>query len=61
MENGNTVDIKLIITEQPKTSHKLSKTIRQAENGFQVVSGRRSNKNLYSVTKNVETFWMKKM
>ena len=56
MENPNTVDIKLIIIEQPKTSHKLSKTIRQAKNGFQVVSGRRSNKNLFSVTKNVEIF-----
>ena len=30
-ENSNIVDIKLIITEHPKTSHKLSKTIRRAE------------------------------
>ena len=28
-EKPNTVDIKLIITEHPKTSHKLSKTIGQ--------------------------------
>ena len=30
-ENPNIVDIKSVITEQPKTSHKLFKTIRQAE------------------------------
>ena len=30
-ENPNIVDITSIITEHPKTSHKLSKTIRQAE------------------------------
>ena len=30
-ENPNIVDIKSVITEHPKTSHKLSKTIRQAE------------------------------
>ena len=28
-ENSNIADIKSIITERPKTSHKLSKTIRQ--------------------------------
>ena len=30
-ENPNVVDIKYIITEHPKTSHKLPKTIKQAE------------------------------
>ena len=30
-EKPNTVDIKLIITEHSKTSHKLSKTIGQAK------------------------------
>ena len=30
-ENPNIVDIKSVITEHPETSHKLSKTIRQAE------------------------------
>ena len=30
-ENPNIVDIKPIITEHPKTSHKLSKTITKAE------------------------------
>ena len=30
-ENPNIADIKSVITEHPKTSHKLSKTIRQAE------------------------------
>ena len=30
-ENPNIVDIKSIITKHPKTSHKLCKTMRQAE------------------------------
>ena len=30
-ENPNIVDIKSVIIEHPKTSHKLSKSIRQAE------------------------------
>ena len=30
-ENPNIVDIKSVITEHPKTSHKLSKAIRQAK------------------------------
>ena len=30
-ENPNITDIKSVITEHPNTSHKLSKTIRQAE------------------------------
>ena len=30
-ENPNIVDIKSIVTEHPKTSHTLSKTIRQAD------------------------------
>ena len=43
-ENPNTVDVKSDITEHPKTPHKLSKTIRQAEK----VS---SNSTVYSDTK----------
>ena len=43
------VDTKSDITEHPKTSHKLSKTIRQAEN----VS---SSSSLYSDTKKVNIF-----
>ena len=31
LENPNIVDIKLFVPENPKTSHKLSKTIRQAK------------------------------
>ena len=31
LENPNTVDIRLIITKYPNISHKLPKTIRQAE------------------------------
>ena len=46
-ENPNIVDIKLVITEHPKISHKLSNTIRQAENVSQVGS----NISLYSETK----------
>ena len=47
------VDIKSDITEHPKTSHKLSKTIRQAEK----VS---SNSSLYSQTQKIENFLNKK-
>ena len=43
-QNPDIVDIKSIITEHPKTSHKLSKTIRQAENIG-------SNSSLYKDTK----------
>ena len=35
-ENSNIVDIKSVIIEHPKTSHKLSKTVRHAEKVFQV-------------------------
>ena len=48
-ENPNTVDIKSIITEHAKISHKLSKTIRQAEKVG-------SNSSLYSDTKKVKFF-----
>ena len=34
-ENPNIVDIKSVITEHPKTSHLLSKTITQDEKGSQ--------------------------
>ena len=45
-ENSNIIDIRSVITEHPKTSHKLSKTIRQAEKeGL--------NTSLYSNTKKV--------
>ena len=46
-QNPNIVDIKSVITEHAKTSHKLSKTIRKAEK----VS---SNSSLYSDTKKSE-------
>ena len=48
-ENPNIVDIKLIITEHRRTSHKLSNIFRQAEK----VS---SNSSLYSDAKKVEVF-----
>ena len=40
IENLNIVDIKYKIIEHPKTSHKLSKTVRQAEKASQVGSGK---------------------
>ena len=46
-EDPNIVDIKSITTEHPKTSHKLSKTIRQAEKVD-------SNSSLYSAYKKGE-------
>ena len=48
-ENQNIVDIKSVITEHPKTSHKLSKTIRQAEKVG-------SNSSLYSNTRQSKNF-----
>ena len=52
-ENPNIVDIKSIITEHPKISHKLSKTIRLAKKvGF--------NSPLYSDTKKCENILNKK-
>ena len=47
--------------EHPKTSHKLSKTIRQAEKIFQVGSVKKvSDSPLYSQTKKAKTFSSKK-
>ena len=48
-ENPNIFDLKSVIAEHPKTSHKLSKAIRQAEKVG-------SNSCLYSDTKKVKTF-----
>ena len=48
-ENSNTVDMKSIITENPKTSHKVSQTIRQATKIG-------SNSPLYKDTKKSEFF-----
>ena len=36
IQNLNVTDIKSITTEHPKTSRKLSKTIKQAKKGFQL-------------------------
>ena len=52
-ENPNIVDIKSVITEHSRTSHKLSKTIRQAEKVG-------SNSALYSDTKKGKFFKLKK-
>ena len=48
IENRNIIGIKSVIIEHPKTSHKLSKTIWQAEKISQVGSGKSSNRLLYS-------------
>ena len=51
IENPNIVDIKAVIIEHPKTSHKLSKTIRQAGNVSQEITDKSSNSPLDSETK----------
>ena len=62
VENRSIVDIKSVIIEPPKVSHKLSKAIRQAENFSQVSgAGKRSGSSLNSKTKKVKIIWMKKM
>ena len=53
-ENPNIFDIKSIITEHSKTSHKLSKTIRQTKKID-------SDSSLYSDIKKVKIFQSKKM
>ena len=56
LENPNIVDIKSVIIEHPKTSHKLSKTKRETENFPEVGS----NISLYSDTKNKWNFLKEK-
>ena len=51
-ENPNIIGIKLVNIEHTKTSHKLSKTIRQAEKVSQVGS----NSSLYNDTKKLKIF-----
>ena len=52
-ESTNILDIKSIITDHPKTSHKLSKTVRQAEKvGY--------NSSLYSDAKKWKIFKQKR-
>ena len=51
IENPNIVDIKAVIIEHPKTSRKLSKTIRQAGNVSQEITDKNSNSPLDSETK----------
>ena len=48
IENPNFVDIKSVIIEHSKISHKFSKIIRQAEKVSQVASEKSSNNPLYS-------------
>ena len=57
IESPNVVDIKSASIETPRTSHKLSKTIRQ---GQVVDAGRNSINLLYSDTTKCEIFWTKK-
>ena len=53
-ENPNIYDIKSVIKEHPKTSYKLSKTIKKGENVA-------SNSSLYSDTKKRDKFLNKKI
>ena len=50
-QNPNITSIKSVIIEHPRTSHQLSKTMRQAERVSQVDSGKSSSTSLYSETK----------
>ena len=54
-ENSNIVDTRSVIIEHPKTSHKLNKAIRQAQNVSQVGS----NNLLYNHTKKGKNFEQK--
>ena len=54
------ISYKLVIIEHRKRSHRLSKTIREAENFSQVGSGKSSNSPLYTETKKMNIFWTKK-
>ena len=58
IENPNSVGIKSIIIELRKTSHELSKTVKQAKKVSQIGG---DDNPLYSETKKVKIFWMKKM
>ena len=51
LEIPNIVDIKSVTIENPKTSHKLSKTIRQAEKISQAGAVKNCNSPLYIETK----------
>ena len=52
MENLNILDIRSVIIEQPKSSPKLSRVIRQAEKVSQVSSaGKNSDSTFYIETK----------
>ena len=56
-ENANIVNIKSVTIEHPKTSCKLSKTIKQAEKISQVsVAGKNSDSPLYSETEKKNFF-----
>ena len=59
-ENSNIVNIKSLTIEHPKTSRKLFKTRRQAENVSKVGSGNNSDNPLYNETKKAKSFWMQK-
>ena len=60
IENTSIADIKSVIIEHPKTSHKLSKIIRQAEKVSQIGSGKSSNSLLQSELKTSEKFLYEK-
>ena len=62
LKKPNIVDIKSGIIEHTKTTHKLTKPIRQTEKVSQIIGpGKNSNKPSYSKTKNGEILSEKKL
>ena len=60
VESPNIIDVKSVTIEHPKTSHKLSKTIRQGIKGSQVAGSGKSSSPLYSKATKLEFFLEKK-
>ena len=61
MEKPNIIDIKSVIIELPKTSHKLSKTIKRAKNVSQISGAcKNSTSPLYTETTKTDFFLRKK-
>ena len=60
MENPKIVDTKLVIIKHTSTSHKLSRTIMQAEKVSKVGYSKNSSSSLYNEAEKVEFFKTKK-
>ena len=59
IENSNVIELKSVTLEHPKTSHKLSKTIKQAKKFSEIVGAcKHSTSLLYrEITKHEKRFW----